>query len=1319
MVKKSLLWVYRVSLWLIVISLVILLVAAVTIHFWLMPNINHFKDDIARFATQATQQKVIIGNLKADWQGFNPHITISNIDIFDAENRPALQLKNTDIGLSWLSIPMLEPHLAELSIRDPELTIRRIASGEIFVAGISILGESKPDLSNWLLRQHKLQISNAKVIWLDEKRNAPSLSLNHLNIELFTPLWRSIVKNHLFTISAQPSIATNNPVMISGNFFGNDVSQMQKWHGNLHIQLTNTDLAAFKPWIDYPINLQSGTGSTEISLKFSDQQIQAIDSNVTLENVQLQIRPDATPIILSKLTGQLDWKNLNKAHLLSTSENSSGTSLSVKNVALNTNSGLNLQDVNADYIQTAGSHHTLNLKLAHLDLGLLQPYLSQLPLPEATHKQLIEISAQGAVDDVDFNWESQNQKTTQYKINAKFSHVSILAYEKLPGFTNLSGEIHANHKNGLLKLNTQNATLDMKGILRWPVPIDTLNGEVNWEVSDKLTLVNLNKLSINNPHLSGVIDAKYMMDGNKGGHLDLKGKFDNANAKYALFYYPTMLGTETLHWLDTSILAGKAEDINLTVKGRLADFPFVDSKNNLDPKLGLFRITAKLSDILLEYGTGWPVIEKLGLNMLFEGKRMELNAHTGRILGNQIIKSKTTIAQLDADNPMLMIDSEVQGLVSQGINFVNKSPVHEVAQGFTDDLKTSGTGKLNLNLKIPMQDLEAAKYKGTYQISNGTLENENIPRLSQINGLLEFTESNLTAKNVNAIAFGSPLAFNLISGKDKSIRITARGKLSETSIRQIFLDQNFPKANQYISGSTDWVGDILIQKPRVSIGIRSDLSGITSYLPSPLNKSATQAYSLRIDKKQDSNSDTLVINLNNNVNTKIVRTLNADKMQLDYADIHFGNNVALLSVAESSKDKHKGLQITGNLDYLDADAWRSVIRAFNGSKKQSPGLPVQKIALKIQALDIFNRRLNQLTISNVAAKTNFETMQQSIQANIQSREISGDMQWQMQKNGKLIARLSNLTIPDAAPDKISAVTEANTQNSNISQFIKLDQDYPALDIVADNFEFNKRNFGAFELNASPFNDNWNIQKLKFITPEGTISADGQWNNWTNNPNTNINIVWDIKDLGKTLSRFGHPDAIKDGNGALTGTLRWPGSPHQFDTTRLSGDLKFEVRKGQILQVQPGVGRLLGLLSLQSLPRRLTLDFRDLFSNGFAFDKINASVKINKGVLRSDNFTMSGPAADVNIKGETDLQKETQHLFVKVMPRISDSISLAALAGGPLAGAVAFLAQKILKDPLNKIASSEYEITGTWDNPQEIKANADEKNSKQRNDSPLN
>jgi uncharacterized protein (TIGR02099 family) len=1297
MLKKTLRWVYRSILWLMVTMLTIILIAALTIQFWVMPNIGRYKNDIAAYATKAAGQKIAIGDITADWQGINPHLTLSNIDIFDAENRPALQLKKTDILISWLSLPLLEPHLTKLAIHTPELTIRRTASGEIFVAGISMGGESKPGLANWLLRQNRVEIDQAKIIWLDEKRNAPALSLNNFNIEISSPLWRGLVKNHKFTLSTMPSAGTSSPIVADGSFYGNDVSKAQDWDGYIHLQLKNTDLAAFRTWIDYPIDIHTGMASTNVKIEFTNLELQSISSYVDIQNLQLQTRPDVSPVRLRKLSGNLNWENLSEFKLIGSAATPKGYSINLENLSASADNGLNLKQLNADYSKMTAGEQAFNLQLASFNLADAHEYLELLPLPASLQQQIAAAAPHGVLENLVINWQARNNVTTAYRLNSKFSHLSIQAQENIPGFSNLSGELKANQKTGQLLLSSVNSILDFKGSLRWPIPVDSLNGKISWTIEDKATEINVNGLSISNPHLSGTLNGKYVMDGLKGGHLDLTGKFANGNAKYAMHYYPIMLGEATLHWLDTSILGGRIDDVNLTVKGRLADFPYVDSKNRPDPKQGIFKVTAKLNDVLLEYGTGWPVISNLGLNLLFEGKRMELDASTGNVLGNKIVKSKTTIAQLDADYPILNIDSEVTGPVSEGVNFVNKSPVLEVTQGFTEDLKTSGNGKLNLSLMIPMQDLDAAKYKGLYQISNGRMESASIPTLSQINGALEFTESSLSAKNIKASAFGSPLAFNLNSGKDKSIRVAARGRLSSDSLKQLLKDQNLAKVSNYISGNADWIGNILIQKPRINLSMRSDLTGITSRFPAPLDKMAGQPLTLRVDKKQDANSDNIFVNLDNRLAAKITRGIENGKLQFQQADISFNAASADSIDADRSTNKNKGISLSGSLDYLDADAWLYVIKNVTEKGNQQTPLSIKKTSLKINALDIFNRRINNLKISNIANK-------EGLQANIQSREISGDLHWISQNNGKLIARLSNLIIPDSAPDRLSAVKDSNIDNpSNATkEFTQLQQDYPALDISADNFEFSKKNFGKLELIAYPQDENWNIQKLSLSSPEGVISADGQWNNWIKSPNTLLNVNWDIKDLGKTLKRFGYPDTVKDGAGELKGKLGWPGSPTQFDTTRLNGELTFEVRQGQILQVKPGVGRLLGLLSLQSLPRRLTLDFRDLFSNGFAFDKINATVKINQGVLRSDNFVMSGPAADVQMKGETNLQKETQHLFVKVLPRISDSVSLAALAGGPLVGAVAFLAQKVLKDPLNKIISTEYEIIGTWDNPQEVK-----------------
>ena len=1332
MVKKSLLWIYRCLFWLLSVTVITVAVIAFAIQFLVMPNIDQYKDKIATFASKAAQQKVVIGNIKAGWQGINPHLSLSDIDIFDAQNRPALQLKNTEVSLSWLSIPMFEPHLAELAIRAPELTIRRVAGGEIFVGGISMRGASKPDLPNWLLRQTKLEVIDAKVVWLDEMRGAPSLSLAKLNLEVLSPPWKSLIKGHSISLSTLPSIGTLNTIIISGNVYGNDVSHAEEWSGNLTLEVKNANIAAFKPWLDYPVDMQSGVGSTRLAVNFANRQLRAITSDVALDHVKMQLKANAEPILLNKLAGKLDWTNLSTGLSLNTGKPSTGQSFIVEHLTFSTNNGFKLQDLAATYTETAAEsaqgYKALSLKIAHLSLANINPYLTQLPLPANMLQTITNLAPSGNLDKFALNWQGNQSATKTYQFSSKFSGLNLQAYEKIPGFNNLTGDIKANQSTGKLRLNTRNAKLDIKDALRWPIPADKLTGEIDWNIQDtntngKEAKIDVSKLAITSPHLSGVVDGYYIMDGNKGGYLDLKGKFESGDAKYALFYYPTILGKNTLHWLDTSILAGHARDINLTVKGRLADFPFVDSKNNINTKLGIFKVTAKVSDSIIEYGTGWPLVEGLGINLLFEGKRMELNATSGHVFGNQIVSSKSIIAQLDADDPILNIVSEIKGPVIDGIKFVNNSPVAELTQGFTDNLKTSGQGKLNLSLKIPLNDIERAQYKGVYLISNGMMESVDVPALSHINGLLEFTESSLTAKNIKATAFGAPVAFNLASGKDKIIHVNAKGKITDDVIKQFFITQNLVKGGNYISGNTDWLGDITIQKPTVNIAIRSDLFGLSSKLPLPFNKTINERLSLRIDKKQDATSDLIVVNIGNKVVAKVSRTLVNGKLQLDRAVIRLSsdkNSSAALNTSNPSPaelntnneiGKAKGLQIFGSLDYLDGDAWRNVMADFTEVSKQSSPLQIQKIALKINVLDIFDRRLNQLKISNISDKD-------GLRANIQSREISGDLQWQNQTNGKLIARLTNFTIPEASPNRTAVNVTDNVNDVNTTtEVIKLNQIYPALDITADSFEFDKKKIGSLELVAFPQDDNWSIQKFKLINPESILTADGVWNKWVHNPNTRLNLNWSIKDLGKTLKRFGHPDTIKGGEGELTGQLNWVGSPHEFDTIALNGNLQFEMRKGQILKVQPGVGRLLGLLSLQSLPRRLSLDFRDLFSNGFAFDKINATVKIDHGVLSSDNFAMGGPAADVTIKGETNLQKETQQLFVKVMPHISDSLSLAALAGGPLAGAIAFLAQKILKDPFNKIASTDYQIIGTWDNPQEVTST--KSNPESNKQSPLN
>ncbi|MBC7786623.1 MAG: TIGR02099 family protein [Methylophilaceae bacterium] len=1284
MIKSIALKLFKIAVYFALICLTFTVIAAVLLRFMLMPNINSYKDDIANFASSKVGPKITIGHINADWDGINPHFTLTNIDIFDSQNRSALNFKHTEVNLSWLSIPLLNAKLAMLKINSPHLTIRRAADGKLFVAGLDMSATSRPEFPNWLLKQRNIDINNATVIWQDDLRKAPAISLNQLNFHLENPTIQSLISQHQFTVSATPSIGSTTPILMTGHFHGSDVTQINTWHGKITTVIKGTDLSVWKQWVDYPVNLQSGFGNASLTVDFANAELEKVTGDFDLSNLTAQLSSEVQTFKVKTLSGKLSFASDIKNQVFK------GESLKII-----TNNGLNIQraDIVIAHALQGKKTYGVTLNVDDLDLDAASKLAKELSsykiLPTEWLETINAIAPAGQLTNLSTYWLVSAEKTLRYNLDGHFNGLTIQPYNKIPGFNNFRGSIKANQENGKVTFNTKNAVLNLKQILRLPVPIDHLTGELSWEVKSKVTLFTTKSLFVSNPHIAGIISGHYKMNSIKGGYLDLNAKFSKGNAKYAYYYYPISLGADTLHWLDTSILSGRAEDVNLVVKGNLADFPYVDKNHHADKSLGIFKVKAKLSDIQLEFGTGWPEIEGLGLDMLFEGARMELKANKGHIFGNKIVTTHVEIPVLDADFPMLNIVSEVQGPVSDAIMFVNKSPVKEVTLGFTDNLKTTGNGNLHLELKIPMQDIVHAKYKGSYQITNGSIGADadlGLPELSRIYGKLNFSESNLQATNMMTWVYGGPAQFSLTTDKDKIIRINARGRVVDSAIKQTL----GPGIADHITGTANWAGEITIKKPLVDFAFRTTLVGMAIELPAPFNKASTEQSVLRIDKNQlNASTSNLTIGYANLLNAKILLNQQNGITTIDRGEIGIKSPVEL--------PQQKGLSIRGSLDYLDADAWRDVLsgdikKASNADNIGS--MNINKAEFNIKVLDIFDRRLNNLVVRVKPANDGWK-------GSLQSKEINGNLQWINSDNGKIIARLKDFTVPDSSPSNETSAATDTVKNHAKKDYRKLAQHYPALDIIVDNIELAQKNLGKLELVAFENDEDWNIQKLKISNEDSTLSADGEWHNWTRNPNTKLNFTWDINHVDKTLRRFGQPDTVKGGIANLSGQLSWPGSPHEFETNGLNGNFKLTSAKGQIVKVQPGVGRLLGLLSLQSLPRRLTLDFRDLFSSGFAYDRINATAKIDNGIMRSDDFYMTGPAAEVSIKGETNLQKETQILNVKVIPHVSDSLSLAAFAGGPIAGVAAFVAQKLLKDPLNKVIAAEYKIVGTWDNPQEL------------------
>lgn len=1262
MVKKSLIWLYAATTYLLWAVIIVVTVVVLGLRYFVLPQVKDYRDSIAHQASQLIGQRVVIGDIGAGWNGLNPQFDLRKIDIYDQAGRPALQFDHVEAELSWLSLVVGEARLSNLIFHEPRLTVRREKDGTIYVAGISMNAAAKPDFPNWLLRQQEITVRDAAVVWQDDMRQAPPLSLEKLNLVIESPFTRSLLDYHRFGLKAQPIVGDSHPIDVRGRVYGGDVSQTSNWHGVVYAAAEGTEISAWRTWLDLPKAFQQGTGAMRAWLEFADNTIQHVTADVALTNVMAQPHTEKLPLHLQQLTGRLDWQRTKQ-----------GFELAATRLSLDAYQGLTLRNGSARFEQKSASTAG-QLKVDELALAPIIALADYFDLSEATKQKLAALAPMGHVSKLNASWEASKDKLEKYAIRTDFGDVGVQAVDDIPGLSGLSGTLNADETHGELVLQTRSTILQMPTVFRQSIPIESVSTKLDWKRHGEALDIKVSNFTLATPHLKGVLNASYRDDGVKGGYVDLSGNVSNIDLKYALLYYPRALNKDTLYWLDTSILAGRAEDVKIKIKGHVDDFPYIGGKT------GEFSVTANLSDTLIDYANAWPKFEGVKLKMKFYENKMLLSDVQGRMLGLQVSNTTARINALELDYPILNVDGQLQGSVDEGLKFVAQSPILEATHRFTEGMKGAGQGRAMVKLNIPLDNVDATKVSGNYAITNGTLDGDGEwPTLQRINGVLNFTESAIKAKAVQAQVWGGPVAFNMTSGQGGRVDLLARGKLNQLGLRQVI---NHPLVS-HLTGTADWQGKITLHNKHSDFSIDfPDLVGMASSLPAPFDKTAEAKAQLHLERKTGAEGDTVLVNYGEKLfSMKLARSQQDVAMKVERSDIRFGGEPHPTALA-------RGVAVGGFLPVLDVDQWQDVL----DTKSSNTGLALASAKLKIGVLDAFGRRWNEVQLDGKTEGDMWKTT-------VKSREINGDLTWLPQGNGHVIAKLDSLVVPDATPSVAGAKPEPEVANP---------RDYPSITLTANQFETKGKALGKLELRAIHEASNWNLESLRIENPDFVADMSGVWSNWRSKSSTRLRLDMEVTDLGKTLERFGYPGTVKGSTATLKGNLAWPDGPQAFSSAALSGEFSLNVGKGQFLKLQPGVGRLLGIVSLQNLPRRLVLDFRDVFSSGFAFDKITGDVKITQGVMHSDDFVMEGPAAKVNISGETDLAKETQKLHVKVEPSISDSLSLAALAGGPVVAAGAFIAQKLLKDPLSKLVSYEYDIVGTWDEPLEVKDKQEKK-----------
>ncbi len=1328
----------RVAAWLALALFGLALLAWLSLYWAILPHIERWRPLIETQASRALGVPVRIGSITARSSGWIPTVELRDLTLLDAQQRPALQLSRVLASISARSMlasaGSLELRLAQLLIDDARLEVRRDTAGRLIVAGMdfsSVSASGGSGAADWFFKQREVAIRGASLRWSDEQRGAPPLELTAVDLVV-----RNTLRGHRLRLDATPPSGWGERFSLRGEFTQPLLARSgdwQRWSGQVYADAPRADASQLRQYLDLPFELSEGVGAARAWLELRDGLARGVTLDLALRAVTLRLGADLEPLVIEQLQGRLSGQRSER-----------GGSLSLHQFGFLTGDGVRWPAGDLEFAWSRGADGAIvsgEFGAGRLDLEAIAHTAERLPIGEALRTLLAEANPRGVASDVRAAWDGSLDAPTHYRVSARVAGLSIDAKAAAddnaigrPGLRNASIDIGANEKGGEATLAMKDGALELPGIFEEAVlPLDALEAKLRWRIepragAEPAVRVQLSDARLSNPDAKAELRATWQTGVGEGltrggrfpGVLDLDGTLTRGVAARTARYLPLGLPEGVRRYVQHAVLGGTLARASLRVRGDLRDFPFHGGA------AGELRVAMIADDLTLAYlpvvpptaepaegaaagetprGPRWPPLTKLGGELVIDRTSLAFRDARAQLRGVELTALHGGIANL-ADRPTLTFNAHARGPLADMLNFIDTTPVGNWLHGALHEATASGNGDLDLSLTLPLVGPTQATVSGSLQLAGSDVSlRRELPLLAAARGRVDFTGKGLTVVGASARVLGGETAIDGGTQPDGSLRLTAKGSFTAEALRRAPELGSVARLAAALTGQAGYRLSFALVRGLPEIELTSDLVGLASDLPAPLRKTAAAALPLHWQTTiapgaADVALDTLRFELGNVVRAQFQRDLSGDSPRVLRGGI---------GIFEPAPTPPSGVAAVVSLPSLDVEAWEtSSSRLFGAGTADDAGggiaqagyAPTQ-IGLKVEELSLAGRRL-----SHVVA--GLSKLDGQWRASLDTDQLGGYVEYRPpgtaadgSQAGRIYARLARLSLPRNDAEGVTNLLDLQPAS------------VPALDIVIDDLELRGKRLGRLEVQAvnrlAPERD-WELRRLTLSVPEARLSATGHWvasaeaggsrAGSAARRRAGFEFELDISDSGALLQRLGTPDAIRGGKGRFKGQVAWLGSPLALDFASLSGQFKIAIEQGQFMQVDAGAARLLGVLSLQSLSRRLTGDFRDLFQEGFAFDSVTGDIAIAHGVASTNNLLMRGVQAAVLMEGSANIERETQDLHVVVVPEINTgAASLAVAVINPVVGLGTFLAQLFLQEPLIQANTREFRVTGPWTDPQ--------------------
>jgi uncharacterized protein (TIGR02099 family) len=1255
---------------------VMLLALLVGIARLMLPLVPDYQNEIRRWAGDATGFDVDFDYISASWPFAGPELRFVDVTISSRDDQsPILNVESLTVGISLIRLLLdRKVTLNRIGVETTRVEIGTDASGSILVQGRPVTDLIRIDPVDGKtiefpaleIELDDVQVSYSSAVNAEQVFDffvtELDLGLSKENVELEGSVEIAEEFGERAWVSLNFPVALLQSIQQPENSVGEGTGGE---HPEWEMYLDGEDLR-FDRVLEFLLGMDVPLGDTRgdivIRANFSDLMPQNATVELDLDTVELE-GSAAESETYESISGQLDWQRVDAGWRLA------GSDLRIERA--------NQVWPEGDFSivvqsENEGGEQQINASANFLRLHDLYPIVLAVA-SEDVRTTLLPGDIRGDVRNFDLNLKLGTDVPAIFDLQANFDDLGFAVSSEQESISGISGALSADQNGGRLQIDSEGIEFALPDIFSAPLEVERIDGLLVWRVSENNVRVLSDNVQVRTPYASGNTRFEFNLPGNGDSPtIDLTASAVMEDVTNSLRYLPMkVFGPELEGWLERAIAGGRVAGAKLELRGALREFPYARGE-------GVFRVAVDVEDGVLDFADGWPRVEDLDTQVVFDGVKLYVTRNRGRIGGISFGNAEARME--DMRTGMLNIAGQESLEFNEMLGFLRASPVSD-AIGPTL-FKINGLGQLDaeLRLLLPCLQLDDYELHVDVEVEDGTIGLDGLDYgFSAVTGALKVENTKIYAEALTAQLLDEPVTISIRPLAEQESLYTHFAKVSgATPVRRWMETLSLPFPGHF-DGRINWNALALIpareeeaQTP-LHLLVRSDMSGIESTLPAPFAKDADSTQALEIDIAFPED-DVLEVSglLRKEISWAMRLEAIDDGWKIERGAVHSGPAVALLPV-------DPGINLSGRLETLRFDDWL----ALTEDDKDSEWMELyRKADFSIGQLYLFGQAFSDVLLE----------------------AQPDDRYWQIDFDGpKIVGRVSapkeqSQDLPiDVQMERLwlqeTDPADAGSTDPRTIQSVRID--------VKD-FALRSMNFGQMKSTLTSVSAGIILDPIEVAAE--TFNIDG-YAAWLVHPNdesiqqTQLKLDLEGTDIMATLTRLGYQPVMEGKLVRVSGDITWPDGPSEDFLGQADGTLTVNLEDGTLLEVEPGGGRFLGMLSVAAIPRRLSLDFRDVFDEGLAFDTLNGDFILNQGDAYTCNLKLEGSVADLGVVGRAGIAAEDYDQIAVVRPHVSSVLALpATVVGGPVLGGAVLLFTQLFKKPLSAIGESYYRVTGSWEEP---------------------